>query len=84
MRIADVLYSVLITSSPIIFGNWIKRMDTPALPLVIGFFMTKGMFDGIYRVETFHYMSAMALEFSILVLVLGLRIGKIIVVFLMV
>ena len=38
--------SVLITSSPIIFGEpmasgWI----TPALPLVIGFFMTKGLFQ---------------------------------------
>ena len=78
---ACFIASVLITSSPIIFGEpmaagWI----TPALPLVIGFFMTKGMFDGVYRVETFHYMSAMAIEFTILVLVLGLTgIGKIIV-----
>ena len=42
--------SVLITSSPIIFGEpmaagWV----TPALPLVIGFFIAKGMFDGVYR-----------------------------------
>ena len=73
--------SVLITSSPIIFGEpmasgWI----TPALPLVIGFFMTKGLFDQTYRVETFHYMSAMAIEFTLLVLILGLTgIGKLIV-----
>ena len=78
---ACFISSVLITSSPIIFGEplaagWI----TPALPLVIGFFMTKGMFDGSYRIETFHYMGAMAIEFTFLVLVLGLTgIGKIIV-----
>ena len=70
---ACFISSVLITSSPIIFGEplaagWI----TPALPLVIGFFMTKGMFDGSYRIETFHYMGAMAIEFTFLVLVLGL------------
>jgi len=78
---ACFISSVLITSSPIIFGEplaagWI----TPALPLVIGFFMTKGMFDGSYRIETFHYMGAMAIEFTFLVLVLGLTgIGKLIV-----
>ena len=78
---ACFIASVLITSSPIIFGEplaagWI----TPALPLVIGFFMTKGMFDGSYRIETFHYMAAMAIEFTLLVLVLGLTgIGKLIV-----
>lgn len=78
---ACFIASFLITSSPIIFGEpmaagWI----TPALPLVIGFFMTKGMFDGVYRVETFHYMSAMAIEFTLLVLILGLTgIGKLIV-----
>ena len=52
---ACFIASFLITSSPIIFGEpmaagWI----TPALPLVIGFFMTKGMFNGVYQVETFH------------------------------
>ena len=57
-------------------SGWI----TPALPLVIGFFMTKGLFDQTYRVETFHYMSAMAIEFTFLVLILGLTgIGKLIV-----
>ena len=78
---ACFISSVLITSSPIIFGEplaagWI----TPALPLVIGFFMAKGMFDGSYRIETFHYMAAMAIEFTLLVLILGLTgIGKLIV-----
>ena len=78
---ACFIASVLITSSPIIFGEplaagWI----TPALPLVIGFFMAKGMFDGSYRIETFHYMAAMAIEFTLLVLILGLTgIGKLIV-----
>jgi hypothetical protein len=78
---ACFIASFLITSSPIIFGEpmaagWI----TPALPLVIGFFMTKGMFNGVYQVETFHYMSAMAIEFTLLVLILGLTgIGKLIV-----
>ena len=56
-------------------AGWI----TPALPLVIGF-IAKGMFDGVYQVETFHYMSAMAIEFTLLVLILGLTgIGKLIV-----
>ena len=42
--------------------------------------MTKGLFDEVYRVETFHYMSAMAIEFTLLVLILGLTgIGKLIV-----
>jgi hypothetical protein len=57
-------------------AGWI----TPALPLVIGFFITKGMFNEVYQVETFHYMSAMAIEFTLLVLILGLTgIGKLIV-----
>ena len=38
------------------------------------------MFNGVYQVETFHYMSAMAIEFTLLVLILGLTgIGKLIV-----
>ena len=42
-------------------------------------FLTKGMFDGSYRIETFHYMGAMAIEFTFSS-VLGLTgIGKIIV-----
>ncbi len=73
--------SVLITSSPIIFGEpfaagWI----TPALPLVIAFFMSLGMFDGEYRVETWQYLAAMCIEFTFLVLILGVTgLGKIIV-----
>jgi hypothetical protein len=78
---ACFIISVLVSSGPIIFGvpfaaGWI----TPALPLVIGFFMSKDMYDGSYRVEAFYYMGAMAIEFSLLVLILGVTgIGKLIV-----
>ena len=65
--------SILITSGPIIFGEplapgWV----TPALPLVIAFFISKGYFDGVYREEAFHYMAAMCIEFTIIILFLGL------------
>ena len=47
--------STLITAGPIIFGEpFAAGWVTPALPLVIAFFMSKGFFDGTYRVETFH------------------------------
>ena len=73
--------SVLITSGPIIFGEplapgWV----TPALPLVIAFFMSKGYFDGIYRIETFHYLAAMCIEFTAIILLLGITgLGKVII-----
>ena len=73
--------SILITSGPIIFGEplapgWV----TPALPLVLAFFMSKGLFDGTYRVETFQYMAAMCIEFTAIILFLGLTgLGKVII-----
>ncbi|MAR95288.1 MAG: hypothetical protein CMD46_02875 [Gammaproteobacteria bacterium] len=73
--------SILITSGPIIFGEplapgWV----TPALPLVLSFFMSKGLFDGTYRVETFQYMAAMCIEFTAIILFLGLTgLGKVII-----
>ena len=73
--------SILITSGPIIFGEplapgWV----TPALPLVIAFFISKGYFDGVYREEAFHYMAAMCIEFTIIILFLGLTgLGRVIV-----
>ena len=75
--------SFLITAGPIIFGEplapgWV----TPALPLVITFLISKGFYDGIYRVEAFHYMIAMCIEFTIIILVLGLSgLGKLILCF---
>ncbi len=73
--------SILITSGPIIFGEplapgWV----TPALPLVLAFFMSKGLFDGTYRIETFQYMAAMCIEFTAIILFLGLTgLGKVII-----
>ena len=53
----SLIASTLITSGPIIFGEplapgWV----TPALPLVIAFFISKGFFDGVYREEAFQYI----------------------------
>ena len=73
--------SILITSGPIIFGEplapgWV----TPALPLVIAFFMSKGYFDGTYRIETFHYLAAMCIDFTAIILLLGITgLGKVII-----
>ena len=72
--------SILITSGPIIFGEplapgWV----TPALPLVIAFFISKGYFDGVYRKKLF-IMAAMCIEFTIIILFLGLTgLGRVIV-----
>lgn len=76
-----LIASILITSGPIIFGEplapgWV----TPALPLVIAFFISKGFFDGNYREEAFHYMAAMCIEFTLIIMFLGITgLGKVIV-----
>ena len=76
-----LIASILITSGPIIFGEplapgWV----TPALPLVIAFFISKGFFDGNYREEAFHYMAAMCIEFTVIIMFLGITgLGKVIV-----
>ena len=76
-----LIASILITSGPIIFGEplapgWV----TPALPLVIAFFISKGFFDGNYREEAFHYMAAMCIEFTLIIMFLGVTgLGKVIV-----
>ena len=76
-----LIASVLITSGPIIFGEplapgWV----TPALPLVIAFFISKGFFDGNYREEAFQYMAAMCIEFTLIIIFLGVTgLGKVIV-----
>ena len=62
----------LIASGPIFFGEpmapgWI----TPALPIVIAAFATKGQFNGVYDPATFQFMAAMCIEFTILVFILG-------------
>ena len=63
----------LIGAGPIFFGEpmapgWV----TPAVPIVIAAFATKGQFDGVYRIETFQFMAAMCIEFTILLFVLGI------------
>ena len=72
--------STLITAGPIIFGEpFAPGWVTPALPLVIAFFMSKGFFDGTYRVETFQYMAAMCIEFTAIILLLGMTgLGRVI------
>ena len=72
--------STLITAGPIIFGEpFAPGWVTPALPLVIAFFMSKGFFDGSYRVETFQYMAAMCIEFTAIILLLGMTgLGRVI------
>ena len=41
--------------------------------------MSKGFFDGAYRVETFQYMAAMCIEFTAIILLLGITgLGKVI------
>jgi hypothetical protein len=76
-----LIASILITSGPIVFGEplapgWV----TPALPLVIAFFISKGFFDGVYREEAFQYMAAMCIEFTLIIIFLGITgLGKVIV-----
>jgi len=62
----------LIASGPIFFGEpmapgWI----TPALPIVIAAFATKGQFNGVYDPATFQFMAAICIEFTLLVFILG-------------
>jgi hypothetical protein len=62
----------LIASGPIFFGEpmapgWI----TPALPIVIAAFVTKGQFSGVYDPEIFKFMAALCIEFTLLVFILG-------------
>ena len=41
--------------------------------------MSKGFFDGSYRVETFQYMAAMCIEFTAIILLLGMTgLGRVI------
>jgi hypothetical protein len=63
----------LVASGPIIFGEpmapgWV----TPAIPIVIAAFAARGQFNGVYQVETFQFMAAMCIEFTLLLFVLGI------------
>lgn len=63
----------LIASGPILFGEpmapgWV----TPAIPIVIAAFATKGQFNGVYQVETFQFMAALCIEFTLLLFILGI------------
>jgi hypothetical protein len=47
---------------------------------VIAFFISKGFFDGVYREEAFQYMAAMCIEFTAIIILLGVSgFGKVIV-----
>ena len=53
-------------------------MVTPALPRN-SFLYVKRFFDGTYRVETFQYMAAMCIEFTAIILLLGMTgLGRVI------
>ena len=63
----------LVASGPIIFGEpmapgWV----TPAIPIVLAAFAARGQFNGVYQVETFQFMAAMCIEFTLLLFVLGI------------
>ena len=63
----------LIASGPIFFGEpmapgWV----TPAIPIVIAAFAAKGQFNGVYQVETFQFMAALCMEFTLLLFILGI------------
>ena len=79
----------LISAGPLIFGEpmapgWV----TPAVPIVIGALASAGMYgvepciDNVctYNPDTFRYLAAMCIEFTILILLLGLTgFGKVLV-----
>ncbi|RPG51463.1 MAG: hypothetical protein CBC64_002840 [Gammaproteobacteria bacterium TMED104] len=77
----SLIAGTLISAGPIIFGEpmapgWV----TPAVPLVMGALATAGMYgvqpciDGVcqYNPDSFRFLAAMCIEFTILILVLGI------------
>jgi len=63
----------LIGAGPIFFGEpmapgWV----TPAVPIVIAAFATKGQFNGVYNPEVFQFMAAMCIEFTLLLFIMGI------------
>jgi len=72
----SLVAGTLIAAGPILFGvpfapGWI----TPAYPIVIGVFATMGYYSPVgaeYQVETFQFMAALSIEFTLLVAFLGM------------
>ncbi len=63
----------LIASGPIFFGEpMAPGCVTPAIPIVIAAFAAKGQFNGVYQVETFQFMAALCMEFTLLLFILGI------------
>ncbi len=71
----SLVAGTLIAAGPILFGvpfapGWV----TPAYPIVIGVFATMGYYSPVgaeYQVETFQFMAALSIEFTLLVAFLG-------------
>ena len=72
----SLVAGTLIAAGPILFGvpfapGWV----TPAYPIVIGVFATMGYYSPVgaeYQVETFQFMAALSIEFTLLVAFLGM------------
>ena len=72
----SLIAGTLIAAGPILFGvpfapGWV----TPAYPIVIGVFATMGYYSPVgaeYQVETFQFMAALSIEFTLLVAFLGM------------
>jgi len=72
----SLIAGTLIAAGPILFGvpfapGWV----TPAYPIVIGVFATMGYYSPAgaeYQVETFQFMSALCIEFTLLTAILGM------------
>ena len=72
----SLVAGTLIAAGPILFGvpfapGWV----TPAYPIVIGVFATMGYYSPVgaeYQIETFQFMAALSIEFTLLVAFLGI------------
>ena len=72
----SLVAGTLIAAGPILFGvpfapGWV----TPAYPIVIGVFATMGYYSPVgaeYQIETFQFMAALSIEFTLLVAFLGM------------
>ena len=72
----SLIAGTLIAAGPILFGvpfapGWV----TPAYPIVIGVFATMGYYSPVgaeYQIETFQFMAALSIEFTLLVAFLGM------------
>ena len=72
----SLVAGTLIAAGPILFGvPFVPGWVTPAYPIVIGVFATMGYYSPVgaeYQVETFQFMAALSIEFTLLVAFLGM------------